>query len=34
MTLQVILFAVAGVLLIVYIARRRARLRNEGSDKN
>jgi len=33
MTLTMIMFAVAGVLLILYIARRRARLRTEGSDK-
>jgi membrane protein implicated in regulation of membrane protease activity len=31
--LQIILFVLAGVLLILYIARRRARLRNEQSDK-
>ena len=29
-----IAFVVAGVLLILYIARRRARLKGEGSDKN
>ena len=31
MTLQVILMAVAGILLVLYLARRRARL---GKDKD
>ena len=32
--LQYILLGVAFVLLFLYIARRRARLRREGSDKS
>jgi hypothetical protein len=34
MTLQLILLVAAGVLLILYIARRRARLRKEGTGKD
>jgi hypothetical protein len=34
MTLQIVLLVVAGILLVLYIARRRARLRGEASDKN
>ena len=33
MTLDIVLLVAAGVLLILYIARRRARLRAEDSDK-
>ena len=34
MTLQIILLFAAAAFLILYIGRRRARLKKEGSDKN